>query len=137
MSCADKEVVMFQATSSVGTMFSGYLQAAVHAGEFDYVDIKASTDQAGLDGTSGLRGWQWLMIMDGVICLPIAFAGFFLIPDSPTNVNPRAKWVFKPKDIDMAIARSQKWKRAPRKGLTVKAFKETFSAWIPVPFRGI
>jgi hypothetical protein len=29
---ADWAVIMFQATSSVGTMFSGYLQAGVHAG---------------------------------------------------------------------------------------------------------
>ena len=43
-----KRIVIFQATSSVGTMFSGYLQAAC----------------ANLNGTSGLSGWRWLFIMD-------------------------------------------------------------------------
>ncbi|KAI9631777.1 MFS general substrate transporter [Dioszegia hungarica] len=94
-----KRVVMFQATSSVGTMFSGYLQAAVHA--------------------------------DHGRCHLLAHLHSRLLPHPglADNINPRSRWLFKDEDIDMAIARAQKWKRAPRKGLTVKAFKDTFSTW--------
>jgi ACS family pantothenate transporter-like MFS transporter len=71
-------------------MFSGYLMAALSS----------------IDGRHGLKGWQWLVafrgvflspglliskdrlfILDGVISLPIAFAGFFLYPDSPSNTR--------------------------------------------------
>jgi hypothetical protein len=43
-------------------MFSGYLQAAIYKG---------------LEGAHGLRGWQWLFIMNGVISVPIAVAGIY------------------------------------------------------------
>ncbi|KAE9403972.1 MFS general substrate transporter [Gymnopus androsaceus JB14] len=47
-----KRTVLFICCSSAGTMFSGYLQAAVYDN---------------LDGVSGRAGWQWLFLMDGVI----------------------------------------------------------------------
>ncbi|WWD03828.1 hypothetical protein V865_001884 [Kwoniella europaea PYCC6329] len=114
-----KRVVMFQATSSVGTMFSGYLQAAVHSG---------------LNGRGGLDGYAWLFIMDGVICMPIAIAGYFLIPDIPTRPNPRARWYLRDQDIKMAIARMERYKRAPTKGFTLDIFKKTMTSWIPWTF---
>ncbi|KAK6909234.1 hypothetical protein L486_01112 [Kwoniella mangroviensis CBS 10435] len=114
-----KRVVMFQATSSVGTMFSGYLQAAVHSG---------------LDGVGGYKGWQYLMFMDGVICMPIAIAGYFLIPDIPTRPNPRARWYLRDQDLKMAIARMERYKRAPTKGFTLDIFKKTMTSWIPWTF---
>jgi len=112
-------VVIFQATSSVGTMFSGYLQTAVHNG---------------LEGVNGYHGYQWLFIMDGVICLPIALAGYFCIPDTPGKVNPRCRWYLNDHDIEMAQARTQKYRRAPTKGFTLKVFKEVASSWIPWVF---
>jgi hypothetical protein len=51
------------ATSAIGTMFSGFLQAAVHKG---------------LNGAHGIPGYKWLFLMDGVVCMPIAVAGYFL-----------------------------------------------------------
>ena len=38
-----KRTCIFQVTSAVGTMFSGYLMAAVYH----------------LEGVGGLKGWQW------------------------------------------------------------------------------
>lgn len=48
-------------------MFSGYLMAAVYH----------------LEGVGGYKGWQWLFIVDGCISLPIALAGYWLLPDVP------------------------------------------------------
>jgi sugar phosphate permease len=53
-------------------MFSGYLQAGAYSG---------------LDGKLGRQGWQWLFIVCGVISLPIAFLGYFFIPDFPETTR--------------------------------------------------
>ena len=100
-------------------MFSGYLQTAVHKG---------------LEGAHGLHGYQWLFIMDGVICLPIAIAGYFCIPDTPSKINPRCRWYLKDHDIEMALARTHKWRRAPTKGFTLQVFKDVSKTWIPWVF---
>ncbi|PNP73566.1 hypothetical protein FNYG_13085 [Fusarium nygamai] len=46
---------------------------------------------AGLDGKGGMAGWRWVFIIDGIISLPIAIAGFFLYPGVPTS--PRVWWL--------------------------------------------
>lgn len=53
-------------------MFSGYLQAGAYNG---------------LDGVYGRQGWQWLFIVCGIISLPIAFLGYFFIPDFPETTR--------------------------------------------------
>ena len=74
-------------------MFSGYLMAAVYH----------------LDRKGGFAGWQWfvhshllinpspqitnmlnhrLFIVDGIISLPIALAGYFIFPDVPEISRP-------------------------------------------------
>jgi ACS family pantothenate transporter-like MFS transporter len=62
-----KRSCIFHASGALGTMFSGYLMAAVYK----------------LDGVGGFKGWQWLFIIDTVISLPVAVAGFFFFPTSP------------------------------------------------------
>lgn len=62
-----KRSCIFHTSSAIATMISGYLMAAVYH----------------LGGRGGLAGWQWLFIIDGVISLPIALAGFFVLPDVP------------------------------------------------------
>ena len=62
-----KRSCIFHTSSAIATMISGYLMAAVYH----------------LGGRGGLKGWQWLFIIDGVISLPIAIAGFFVLPDVP------------------------------------------------------
>jgi hypothetical protein len=54
-------------------MFSGYLQRAVYEN---------------LNGVNGFKGCQWLFIMDGVISLLIALAGFWLYPDLRITGKP-------------------------------------------------
>ncbi|KAF2131807.1 putative pantothenate transporter [Dothidotthia symphoricarpi CBS 119687] len=67
-----KRVALFYSTASFAHMFSGYLQAGAYNG---------------LDGVHGKAGWQWLFIVCGVISLPIAFVGYFFIPDFPETTR--------------------------------------------------
>jgi MFS transporter, ACS family, pantothenate transporter len=81
-----KRSCIFHTSSAIATMFSGYLMAAVYH----------------LGGRGGFAGWQWcvptltrttsslrliglprLFIVDGIISLPIAIAGYFVLPDVP------------------------------------------------------
>ncbi|QSZ36582.1 hypothetical protein DSL72_006462 [Monilinia vaccinii-corymbosi] len=36
-----------------------------------------------LGGRAGLKGWQWLFIIDDAISFPIAMAGYLMLPDVP------------------------------------------------------
>jgi ACS family pantothenate transporter-like MFS transporter len=92
-------------------MFSGYLQAAIYKG---------------LEGAHGLRGWQWLFIMNGVISVPIAVAGIYAIPDLPENT--RAPWLSKDQ-IVVAQQRMARVGRAPRTGLGWSTLKRVFGRW--------
>ncbi|WWD18270.1 hypothetical protein CI109_102720 [Kwoniella shandongensis] len=110
-----KRVAFLQASSAAGSMFSGYLQAAIYKG---------------LNGTHGLAGWRWLFIIDGIISLPIACAGFWLIPDTPSN--SRAIWL-KPHHLEAGLERMKEVGRAPKGKLTlakvIAVFKE-YPVWI-------
>jgi len=63
-----KRTALFYCTAALASVFSGYLQAGAYTG---------------LDGVHGKQGWQWLFIVCGVISLPIAFLGYFFLPDFP------------------------------------------------------
>lgn len=54
------------------TSFSGLIAAAV----FNTVD-----------GAQGVRGWQWLFIIEGVVTFAVAIAGMFLLADSPLTTR--------------------------------------------------
>jgi len=68
-----KRSCIFHTSSAIASMFSGYLMAAVYR----------------LGGKGGFKGWQWLFIVDGIISLPIALAGYFVLPDLPETTNAR------------------------------------------------
>lgn len=40
-----------------------------------------------MDGRSGLRGWQWLYIVDFLVTLPVIVYGWFFFPDFPHNTT--------------------------------------------------
>ncbi|ROW07377.1 hypothetical protein VMCG_03788 [Cytospora schulzeri] len=67
-----KRVTLFYSTTTMSSMFSGYLQA----GAYD-----------GLNGKLGHAGWQWLFIVCGVISLPVGVLGYFFNPDFPENTR--------------------------------------------------
>ena len=43
----------------------------------------------GLDGTAGLRGWQWLFLLEGLPTILLGIAMFWLLPDAPET----ARWL--------------------------------------------
>lgn len=72
-----KRAMIFWLAGSVGTLFSGFLQAAAYTN---------------LDGVNGYAGWRWLFLIDGIITLPLAVAGFVFFPNSPQD-NKKTWWL--------------------------------------------
>ena len=105
-----KRSCIFQASSFVGAMFSGYLMAATY----------------NLDGVHGWKGWQWLFIINTVISLPIALASFLLLPDIPEITRA---WWLTADDIALAKQRMLLEERADRKPYTKAKFKKIFTSW--------
>ncbi len=48
-----------------------------------------STALLELDGVLGLRGWQWMFLMEGLPAIALAFATLWVLPDRPE----RARWL--------------------------------------------
>lgn len=107
-----KRAAIFWTAGSLGTMFSGFLQAAAYTH---------------LSGVHGLAGWRWLFIIDAVITIPIAILGYVFLPDLPHRAKP--SWWLKQGDIDLANRRMD---RIGRKGTTpwtkAKVIR-LFSSW--------
>jgi len=122
-----KRSCIFHTSSAIGTMFSGYLMAAVYH----------------LGGKGGLKGWQWLFIIDGVISLPIAIAGFFILPDVPEisrawyfskavsqSLTPRCELLLtNHKELEFGKKRVALEGRAQRKPYTKAKVKKIFTSW--------
>jgi MFS transporter, ACS family, pantothenate transporter len=105
-----KRSCIFHASGFIGNMFSGYLMAAVY----------------NLSGVNGLKGWQWLFIVDGIISLPIAVAGFFLLPDVPEITKA---FYLKPEEVAIAKKRMEHEGRAERAPYTKAKIKKILSSW--------
>lgn len=106
-----KRSVIFQQSSAAAQMFSGFLQAAIYKG---------------LNGRGGLKGWRWLFIFDGIISIPIAILGFWLIPDAPANSRA---FYLKPVDKEVAQARMIRAGRAKATGITWRKVRDVMSHW--------
>ncbi|KAI0165114.1 MFS general substrate transporter [Hypoxylon sp. FL1284] len=95
----------------LGTMVSGYLQAAAYTN---------------LGGVGGMPGWRWLFIIDGIFTIPIALIGFVVFPGVPDSPKP-----FYLTSDDIALAKTRMERANVRKpgkmGLDV--FKRTFKRW--------
>ncbi|KAK3353946.1 major facilitator superfamily domain-containing protein [Lasiosphaeria hispida] len=78
---------IFTASGLAGTMVGGFMQTGIHSA---------------LDGHSGLSGWRWLFIIDGLITLPIALYGFLLFPDTPSTTTA---FYLTPPERALAVAR--------------------------------
>lgn len=91
-----KRSCIFHASSALGSMFSGYLMAAVYRG---------------LDGVDGYAGWRWLFIVNTIISLPIALLGFAFFPDVPEICRA---WYLSADEIALAQKRMELEGRAGR-----------------------
>ncbi|EXJ70701.1 uncharacterized protein A1O5_05691 [Cladophialophora psammophila CBS 110553] len=105
-----KRSCIFHTSSAIGSMFSGYLMAGVYH----------------LGDKGGLKGWQWLFVVDGIISLPIALSGFFLLPDVPEITRA---WYFSPAEREYAQKRMKLEGRAQRAPYTKAKFKKIFTSW--------
>lgn len=105
-----KRSCIFHTSSAIASMISGYLMASVYH----------------LDGKRGLHGWQWLFVVDGIISLPIALAGYIVLPDVPEIT--RAPY-FNKEDIAIAKKRMKLEGRADRKPYTKAKIKGIFKSW--------
>ncbi len=97
--------------NALGTMVSGYLQAAAYTN---------------LSGVGGMPGWRWLFIIDGIFTIPVAILGFFVFPGIPDSPKP-----FHLSEDDIAIAKKRLEKariRRPGK-LSLDVFTRTLKRW--------
>ncbi|KAM5355066.1 hypothetical protein ACJ41O_001712 [Fusarium nematophilum] len=101
-----KRMALFEQTSAIASMFSGYLQAALYKG---------------LGGRHGLAGWQWL-----IISIPIAVWGFFAIPDLPHTTRA---FYWSKDDREYGIQRAESNGRVAPQKLTFQAIKAVYSNW--------
>ncbi|PWY86668.1 pantothenate transporter, partial [Aspergillus heteromorphus CBS 117.55] len=105
-----KRSCLFHTSSGVASMFSGYLMAGVFT----------------LGGVGGLKGWQWLFLIDGIISVPVAIAGFFVLPDVPEISDP---WYLSKEEIKLAQKRMELEGRKNREPYTKAKLKKIFSSW--------
>lgn len=97
--------------SSLGSMFSGYLQSAAYKN---------------LSGIGGMKGWQWLFIIDGVITLPIAFVGFAFWPGLPKSGKP---WYLNKEEYSLVLERTRRNRIEGPQKLDILVWKRTFTQW--------
>lgn len=102
---------IYHSCQSIGLMVSGALQSAI---------------QATMHNANGLAGWRWMFIVDGLMTVVWAALGLILIPDFPTKPNPWAFWL-KPRHVEIAKERTQRFRRADNKKFTLASIKRTFS----------
>ncbi|KAI0143720.1 MFS general substrate transporter [Xylariaceae sp. FL1272] len=105
-----KRSCIFHSSGAIGSMISGYLITGTYT----------------LEGRGGFHGWQWLFIVNTIISLPIAIAGFFLFPDVPEITKA---WWLTEKDIAIANKRMALEGRATRGKFSREKFKKIFSSW--------
>ncbi|KAH7141478.1 major facilitator superfamily domain-containing protein [Dactylonectria estremocensis] len=113
-----KRMGFYHSARAVGGMMSGALQVAI---------LKT------LDGKNGLEGWRWLFIINSVMTVVLGFFGFVMIPDTPNQPNPWAKWWFSADHARIAMERLDRHGRAEAKKITWAATNRMWiTYYIPV-----
>ncbi|CCH45113.1 putative transporter SEO1 [Wickerhamomyces ciferrii] len=98
-------------SSHAANMFSGYLQSAAYTN---------------LSGVNGLKGWQWLFIIDGIITLPIALIGYAFWPGLPESGKP---WYLTDDEYKLVLKRTERYKVSKAGKLDRDVLKRTFTQW--------
>jgi ACS family pantothenate transporter-like MFS transporter len=104
--------MIFWLAGSMGTLFSGFLQAAAYTH---------------LNGVGGRAGWRWLFIVDGIITLPLALAGFLFFPNLPQS-GVKTWWIT-PAEHTLSVKRMQAIGRAGTEHWSVAKFKRIAFSW--------
>lgn len=71
-----KEIATRLAILYAGNIFATSFSGLIAAATFNTID-----------GAQGLKGWQWLFIIEGVVTFAVAIAGMFLLADSPLTTR--------------------------------------------------
>ncbi|POS69530.1 hypothetical protein DHEL01_v212076 [Diaporthe helianthi] len=106
-----KRAMVFWLAGSIGQMFSGFLQAAAYTN---------------LSGKGGLTGWRWLFIIDGIITIPLALAGFVFFPDMPGG---KKTWWITEAENTLSVERMTAVGRAGRQPWTRAKVKKILCSW--------
>ncbi|KAB8261228.1 major facilitator superfamily domain-containing protein [Aspergillus pseudonomiae] len=65
-----------------------------------------------LDGKYGLKGWQWIFLIEGIFTITTAILILLLLPQSPSNPRPyllnRGVIAFSPEDREVLLTRSSR-----------------------------
>ncbi|SCV47298.1 related to transporter protein [Fusarium fujikuroi] len=107
-----KRAMLFWLAGSVGSMFSGFLQGAAYTN---------------LNGVHGRAGWRWLFIIDGLITIPLAIAGYFFFPNLPQD-GKRTWWTTEEEHM-LSVKRMQAIGRAGKQPWTKDRVKKVLSSW--------
>ncbi|OOO12208.1 major facilitator superfamily MFS_1 [Aspergillus oryzae] len=107
-----KRAMVFWLAGSIGTLFSGFLQSAAYTN---------------LNGVHGHAGWRWLFIIDGIITLPLALAGFLFFPNLPQD-GKKTWWTTEDEHI-LSVKRMEAIGRAGKEPWTVAKAKRIFLSW--------
>ncbi|WVQ72198.1 hypothetical protein IAR50_001744 [Cryptococcus sp. DSM 104548] len=107
-----KRAMIFWLAGSLGTICSGMLQAAA---------------SRKLDGRHGLAGWRWLFILDGIITLPLAVAGYLFFPPQP--LQGKKTWWLNDEELRLAQDRLTSIGRAGKKPWTRARVNKLLHSW--------
>ncbi|CCH42589.1 Pantothenate transporter [Wickerhamomyces ciferrii] len=102
---------VFFASTSLGRIVNSYLQVAAYKN---------------LSGVYGYKGWQWLFIIDGIITIPVAIAGFIFFPGLPESPKP---WWLSTEEYTLANKRRIRYKVEKADNITFQKVKTTFTDW--------
>ncbi|KAL4816236.1 major facilitator superfamily domain-containing protein [Aspergillus spinulosporus] len=78
----------------ISILYSGNIVATAMSGLIALATFET------LDGSHGLKGWQWLFIIEGVVTFGIAMLGLLMLPDHPLTT----RWLT-PEERELAHAR--------------------------------
>ncbi|KAL3301351.1 major facilitator superfamily transporter [Colletotrichum asianum] len=109
-----KRMGFYHSCQAVGSIMSGALQVAI---------------RSSMHGLHGLPGWRWLFVVNAIMTVVVGAMGFFLLPDTPNNPNPRAFW-FKKGHAQLAMERLERHGKAEPKKMTWAATRRAFKSWV-------
>ncbi|KAI3037443.1 hypothetical protein CBS147352_11010 [Aspergillus niger] len=107
-----KRAMIFWLAGHIGNLFSGFLQAAAYTN---------------LNGVDGRAGWRWLFIIDGIITLPLALAGYLFFPNLPQN-GKKTWWITNEEHI-LSVNRMQAIGRAGKEPWSMAKLKRILRSW--------
>ncbi|KAK4238361.1 major facilitator superfamily domain-containing protein [Achaetomium macrosporum] len=107
-----KRAMIFWLAGIVGQLFSGFLQAAAYTN---------------LHGVHGYTGWRWLFLIDGIITLPLAVAGYFFFPNLPQG-GKKTWWLTEQEHV-LSVKRMQAIGRAGKQPWTRQKIRRILLSW--------